>query len=47
MKSRVLLALVASSYSPLMVAANEATYPKEKVAAFVVERLDLTSADRS
>ena len=43
MKSKVLLALVALSYSPLMVAGNEATYPKENVAAFVVEKLDLTS----
>jgi hypothetical protein len=43
MKSKALLAFVALSYSPLMVAGNEATYPKEKVAAFVVEKLDLTS----
>ena len=43
MKAKVLLAFVVWSYSPLLVAANEATYPKEKVAAFVVEKLDLTS----
>ena len=43
MKTKVLLAVVALSYSPLVVAGNEAAYPKEKVAAFVVERLDLTS----
>ena len=43
MKAKVLLAFVALSYSPLTVAGNEATYPKEKVAAFVVEKLDLTS----
>src|SRR5258708_39034795 len=43
MKAKVLLAFVALSYSPLMVVGNEATYPKEKVAAFVVEKLDLTS----
>jgi hypothetical protein len=43
MKARVLLAVVALSYSPLVVAGNEAAYPKENVAAFVVEKLDLTS----
>ena len=43
MKAKVLLAFVALSYSPLMVAGNEAAYPKENVAAFVVEKLDLTS----
>ena len=43
MKTKVLLAIVALSYSPLVVAGNEAAYPKEKVAAFVVEKLDLTS----
>src|ERR1700740_2300350 len=43
MKTKVLLALVALSYSPLVVAGNEAAYPKEKVVAFVVEKLDLTS----
>ena len=43
MKTKVLLAVVALSYSPLAVAGNEAAYPKENVAAFVVERLDLTS----
>jgi hypothetical protein len=43
MKIKVLLAVVALSYSPLVVAGNEAAYPKEKVAAFVVEKLDLTS----
>ena len=43
MKTKVLLAVVAMSYSPLVVARNEAAYPKEKVAAFVVEKLDLTS----
>jgi hypothetical protein len=43
MKAKVLLAIVALSYSPLTVAGNEATYPKERVAAFVVEKLDLTS----
>src|SRR5712664_605252 len=43
MKTKVLLAVVALSYSPLAVAGNEAAYPKENVAAFVVEKLDLTS----
>jgi hypothetical protein len=43
MKTKVLLAVVALSYSPLVVAGNEAAYPKENVAAFVVEKLDLTS----
>ena len=43
MKTKVLLAIAALSYAPLVVAGNEAAYPKEKVAAFVVEKLDLTS----
>ena len=43
MKIKVLLAVVALSYAPLVVAGDEAAYPKEKVAAFVVEKLDLTS----
>jgi hypothetical protein len=43
MKTKVLLAVAALSYAPLLMAANEAAYPKEKVAAFVVEKLDLTS----
>jgi len=43
MKTKVLLAVAALSYSPLVLAGNEAAYPKEKVAAFVVEKLDLTS----
>jgi hypothetical protein len=43
MKTNVLLAVVALSYAPLVVAGNEAVYPKEKVAAFVVEKLDLSS----
>lgn len=43
MKTKVLLAVAALSYSPLVVAGNEAAYPKENVAAFVVEKLDLTS----
>jgi hypothetical protein len=43
MKTKVLSAFVALSFAPLVVAGNEAAYPKEKVAAFVVEKLDLTS----
>jgi hypothetical protein len=43
MKTKVLLAVMALSYSPLVVAGNEAAYPREKVAEFVVEKLDLTS----
>lgn len=40
---KVLLAVVALSYTPLLVAEDKAAYPKEKVAEFVVEKLDLTS----
>src|SRR4029077_1247522 len=43
MKTKVLLAVVALSYAPLVVAGDEAAYPKEKVAAFVIDKLDLTS----
>jgi len=43
MKAKLLLLVVALSYAPLVVAGDEAAYPKEKVAAFVVEKLDLTS----
>jgi hypothetical protein len=43
MKTKVLLTILALSYAPLMMAGDEAAYPKEKVAAFVVEKLDLTS----
>lgn len=43
MKTKVLLAVVALSCAPLVVAGDEAAYPKEKVAAFVIDKLDLTS----
>ena len=43
MNIRLLLAVVALSYAPLAVAGDAAAYPKEKIAAFVVEKLDLTS----
>jgi hypothetical protein len=43
MKTKLLLLVVVLTYAPLVVAGNEAAYPKEKVAAFVVEKMDLTS----
>jgi len=43
MNTKLVVALAALSYAPLAVAGNEAAYPKEKVAAFVVEKMDLTS----
>jgi hypothetical protein len=43
MKTKVLLAVVALSYVPLGVAGNKADYPNEKVAEFVIEKLDVTS----
>jgi hypothetical protein len=42
-KTKVLLAVVALSYVPLGLAANKAEYPNQKVAKFVVEKLDVTS----
>jgi hypothetical protein len=43
MKTKLLSLVVALSYVPLVVAGDEVRYPKENVAAFVVEKLDLTS----
>ena len=43
MKTRSLLAVAALMYAPLGLAGNKAAYPTEKVAAFVAEKLDLTS----
>jgi len=43
MNTKLVLALAALSYAPLVVAGNEAAYPKEKIASFVVEKMDLTS----
>jgi hypothetical protein len=43
MNTKLVLALATLAYAPLVVAGNEAAYPKEKVAAFVVEKTDLTS----
>jgi hypothetical protein len=43
MKTKVLLAVVALSYAPLGVAGNKPEYPTEKVAEFVIEKMDVTS----
>jgi hypothetical protein len=43
MKTKALLAAVALSYASLGVAGNKAEYPNEKVAEFVIEKLDVTS----
>jgi hypothetical protein len=43
MKSKVLLAVLFLSYVPLSVAGNKAEYPTEKIAEFVVNKLDVTS----
>lgn len=43
MKAKLLLLVVAMSSAPLVVAGNEAAYPKENVAAFVAEKMDFTS----
>src|SRR5260370_32156863 len=43
MQSEVLWGFVGLSQAALGVSGDEAAYPKEKVAAFVVEKLDLTS----
>ena len=43
MNTKLVLALAALSYAPLVVAGNEAAYPKEKIASFVVEKMDLSS----
>jgi hypothetical protein len=40
---KTLLVVAALAYAPLGLASNKAAYPKEKVAAFVAEKLDLTS----
>jgi hypothetical protein len=42
-KTKVLLAVVALSYAPFGVAGNKAVYPNEKLAEFVIEKLDVTS----
>jgi hypothetical protein len=43
MKTKVVLALAALSYAPLTVAGDKVVYPKERVAEFIVEKLDVTS----
>ena len=43
MKTKVLLAVVVLSYAPLGMAGNKAEYPNQKVAEFVIEKLDVTS----
>jgi hypothetical protein len=43
MKIRVLLAILFLSYVPLGVAGNKAEYPNEKIAKFVIDKLDVTS----
>jgi hypothetical protein len=43
MKTKVVLALAALSYTPFTVAGDKTVYPKEKVAEFIVEKLDITS----
>jgi len=43
MKIKVVLALAALSYTPLTVAGDKDVYPKERVAEFIFEKLDVTS----
>ncbi len=43
MKFKVVLTLAALSYAPLTVAGDKDVYPKERVAEFIVEKLDVTS----
>jgi hypothetical protein len=43
MKLKVVLALAALSHAPLTVAGDKDVYPKEKVAEFIVTKLDVTS----
>lgn len=43
MKIRVVFASAALACAPLALAERDAAYPKENVAAFVVEKLDVTS----
>ncbi|HTB92664.1 MAG TPA: hypothetical protein VK728_07520 [Candidatus Sulfotelmatobacter sp.] len=43
MKIKVVLALAALSHAPLTVAGDKDVYPKEKVAEFIVTKLDVTS----
>jgi hypothetical protein len=43
MKTKAVLAIVALSYASLGLAGNKEEYPNEKVAEFVIEKLDVTS----
>jgi hypothetical protein len=43
MKTKILLGVAVLCYSPLVVAGNDAAYPTEKIAQFVIEKLDVTS----
>jgi hypothetical protein len=43
MRAKILLAVMALSYAPLGVAGNKAEYPTDRVAEFVIEKLDVTS----
>jgi hypothetical protein len=43
MKIKALMAVAVLSYVPLGVAGNKSEYPNEKLAGFVIERLDVTS----
>jgi hypothetical protein len=47
MKVKAVLAIVVLSYASLGMASDEAAYPNEKVAQFVVEKLDVTSLPSS
>ena len=40
---KVVLALAALSYTPITVAGDKDVYPRERVAEFIVEKLDVTS----
>ncbi len=43
MKIKAMFAVAALAYAPLTFAGGNAAYPREKVAAFIVEKLDVTS----
>lgn len=40
---KLFLTIVALCHAPMVVAENKADYPKEKIAEFVIEKLDITS----
>ena len=43
MRNKRFLTIAALCYTPLLFADNKADYPKEKIAEFVIEKLDVTS----